>query len=180
VFWRPDVYSRTIVLTPAVQRGDDAMVFQPEAWPDAYVERDGDDGRHAILATGPSAHRLWMPQPLRRGDAVACVVPLGANAAHGAAAILSFWRALTGAGGAEAPSADARLRRARLCLVALDGHGDGASYRALAERLFGAPRVAAESWRTSSLRDATIRLVRTGQHFSDGRYRRLLGYRGED
>ena len=45
---------------------------------------------------------------------------------------------------------------------------------------FGAQRVAAESWRTSSLRDATIRLVRTGMAMSNAQYRRLLGYKGEE
>jgi hypothetical protein len=180
VFWRPETYARTIVLTPAPAHGRGAFVYRPEAWPGAYVEREASDGRHAILTTASGAHRLWMPAPISPGSAVACVVPLGADAAHGAAAILSFWRVLTGAGLTGPPPADARLRRARLSLQALDGRHEGASYRALAERLFGVQRVAAEAWRTSSLRDATIRLVRTGQLFSDGQYRRLLGYRSED
>lgn len=178
MFWRPEVFARTIVLTPA-PRGSPAIIFRPGAWPGAYVERDADDGRHAILDTPLGAHRLWMPQPIRAGDAVACVVPLGAGAAPGVSAILSFYRVLTGARLAGPPPADARLRRARLSLNALDGHDRGASYRALAERLFGVQRVAAEAWRTSSLRDATIRLVRHGQLLAGGRYRRLLGYRSE-
>jgi hypothetical protein len=180
VFWRPEVHARTIVLTLSVRRRSDAIVFQPEAWPDVYSERRAADGRHGILSAATGAHRLWMPQPLRSGDAVACVVPLGADAVHGAAAILSFWRTLTAPAGADPPLTDRRLRRARLSLVALDGHDSGASYRTLAERLFGASRVAGEAWRTSSLRDATIRLVRTGRCLADGGYHRLLGRHGED
>jgi hypothetical protein len=67
-------------------------------------------------------------------------------------------------------------KRLRVCrsLQALDAHAAGESYRTLAIHLFGAGRVAGESWRTSSLRDATIRLVRKGLDFTNGNYRRLL------
>lgn len=129
---------------------------------------------HAILQTGRAAHRLWMPHDIAVGAPVACVVPLGADVAAGAAAILSFWRHITGVAPPAGLGADGRLRRARMCLQALDGRDRGASYRALAELIFGAQRVAAEAWRTSSLRDATIRLVRTGQQLAEGQYRRLL------
>jgi hypothetical protein len=120
-----------------------------------------------------------MPRAIDAGAPVACVVPLGADAVGGAAAIVSFWRCLTGAAPLANVAADGRLRRVRMSLQALDGRDHGASYRTRAERLFGAQRVAAEAWRTSSLRDATIRLVRTGQLLVNGHYRRLLGQRSE-
>jgi hypothetical protein len=74
---------------------------------------------------------------------------------------------------------DARLTRQRRCrlrqvLRALDGHGAGAAYRAVAESLFGLRRVAALPWKTCSLRDTTIRLVRDGVTLLRGGYRRLL------
>ncbi len=74
---------------------------------------------------------------------------------------------------------DARLtrqRRGRLrrVLRALDGHCAGAAYRAVAEALFGPRRVTAQPWKTCSLRDTTIRLVRDGMALLRGGYRRLL------
>lgn len=180
VFWSPGVYAQTIVLAAAPRGAAQAIPYRPATWPGAFVEHAGHDGRHAVLRAADGPHRLWIPQPIRDGAPVACVVPLGADAAQGAAAIVRFWRAVSGAGAAGAPLPDSRLRRLRLSLKALDGHDQGASYRALAETLFGAQRVAAEAWRTSSLRDATIRLVRTGQLLAGGQYRRLLGCRIEE
>jgi hypothetical protein len=59
-------------------------------------------------------------------------------------------------------------------LRALDGHLSDASYREIAEGLFGAARVEREAWKTSSLRDRTIRLVKSGVSLMRAGYRRLL------
>ena len=40
--------------------------------------------------------------------------------------------------------------------------------------MFGVSRVASDSWKTSALRDSTIRLVRDGLAMVDGGYRDLL------
>ena len=42
------------------------------------------------------------------------------------------------------------------------------------EAVFGPRRLAAESWKTSSLRDVVIRQVRSGRRLMNGGYRRLL------
>lgn len=65
-------------------------------------------------------------------------------------------------------------RRAFSLLRALDGHLGGASYRQIAERLFGKARVAADPWKTASIRDATIRLVRGGVALMRGGYHKFL------
>ena len=57
---------------------------------------------------------------------------------------------------------------------ALDGHLAEASYREIAEALFGARRVEGEMWKTSSLRDRTIRLVKGGLALMRAGYRKLL------
>jgi hypothetical protein len=59
-------------------------------------------------------------------------------------------------------------------LRALDGHLAKASYREIAEALFGAHRLQHEAWKTSSLRDRTIRLVRGGVALMRTGYRKLL------
>lgn len=137
------------------------------------MSRVAADGLHALLTDGPVQHRLWLPEAVAEGDPLICVLPLGAAAAIGAQAALAFWRHVAGR---RAPRwrPDPRLDRTTLALRALDGHAAGASYRALAEVLFGPQRVGAHAWKTSSVRDATIRLVRSGMSMMRGNYRRLL------
>jgi hypothetical protein len=101
------------------------------------------------------------------------VILLDELAPHRAEAALRFWRLLR-----DKPPRRAEhppdLRRVLSLLRALDGHLGGASYRKIAERLFGTARVTANPWKTSSLRDATIRLVRGGVALMRGGYRKFL------
>jgi hypothetical protein len=80
------------------------------------------------------------------------------------------------------PIADTRLtaqrrRRLRRMLQAVDGHLTGATYRDIANAIYGDSRVAADPWKTSALRDSTIALVRDGHALIDGGYRALLRQR---
>jgi hypothetical protein len=59
---------------------------------------------------------------------------------------------------------------------ALDARQDGASYRAIAEALFGAARVPERAWNTHDLRNRTIRLVQSGVALMCGDYINLLSY----
>ena len=70
-----------------------------------------------------------------------------------------------------------RRQRLRRMLQAIDGHIDGASYRDIGKVLYGKSRIAAEIWKTSALRDSTIRLVRDGRAKIEGGYRSLLRQR---
>lgn len=182
MFWRPDAYPRTVVLAPAppVKGGHHSLRFEPEGWPGRFVARRGGDGVHAILQTAGDEHRLWMPVALAPGQAVACVVPLGADAACGTAAALQLWRHLSSGPSAPAVRPERKLQRFQQSLRAHDGHLAGGSYREIAEQIFGASRVAGENWRTSPLRDAVIRLVRSGAALVRGDYKRLLRSKHDD
>lgn len=70
-----------------------------------------------------------------------------------------------------------QLRRARHMLQAVDGRRAGASYREIAEVLYGAKRVRAEHWKTSPLRANVIGLVKGGLAMIAGGYRQLLRHR---
>jgi hypothetical protein len=59
-------------------------------------------------------------------------------------------------------------------LRALDGHLERASYREIADALFGAEAVARYSWKTSSIRGQIIRLVKDATRMMKGGYRKLL------
>jgi hypothetical protein len=88
------------------------------------------------------------------------------------------WIALPANGGLSAGSMDqlSAQRRERLAfaLRALDGHIDGASYRVIAEVLFGRKRIPESAWKTHELRSRTIRLVQAGLALMRGGYRALL------
>jgi hypothetical protein len=114
----------------------------------------------------------------RPSEPLAVVIPLDDDLPARAAATLRFWAQIVGgrAHNDSIGSALTRQRRERLVLMlrALDGHLTDASYREIAEALFGAQRVQRESWKTSSLRDQTIRLVKGGVELMLAGYRKLL------
>ena len=95
-----------------------------------------------------------------------------------AAAALRLWRGLTGRSVSRDPATLPAARRDRLVLAlrALDGRLAEASYREIAEALFGAARLPERGWKTYDLRDRTVRLVRLGVAMMQGGYRRLLLY----
>jgi hypothetical protein len=95
------------------------------------------------------------------------------------AAALRIWRALWGNSPGADPQALPTPRRTRLVLAlrALDGRLDDASYRQIAEGLFGPLTLSSDAdWNSHDQRDRTIRLVRLGRELMRGGYRRLLLY----
>ena len=72
---------------------------------------------------------------------------------------------MSGASPGADPAALSPQRQVRLldALRALDGRQDGASYREIADALFGRRPISSSSWKTHSLRDRVIRTVRLGK-----------------
>ncbi len=113
------------------------------------------------------------------GAADAALLPFDEHFATRAAAALRVWRALVGRKPGSDPQALTTQRRSRLVLAlrALDGRLEHASYRQLAEALFGPLSLRGDAdWNNHDLRDRTIRLARLGLELSRGGYRRLLLY----
>lgn len=109
---------------------------------------------------------------------VAALVPLGADGLDRIDSVTRLWRTFNN----QPVSSDRRLtslqrRRLRLMLQAVDGRMDGASYREIADTIYGTSRVAEDSWKTSALRDSTIDLVKDGLALIAGGYRKLLRHR---
>jgi T6SS, Transcription factor, DNA binding domain len=111
-------------------------------------------------------------------DTPCVVLPLDRLFDIRVAAAMRLWRGLTGRAPGHDPSALPATRRERLVLAlrALDARVEKASYRDIAEALFGARRLPERSWKTHDLRDRTIRLARLGRGMMQGGYRRLLLY----
>ena len=138
-----------------------------------------DDGRHVVLADPTGEHHVW-----QFGDTpdhkLAVVIPLDPDFLLHLDAARRFFRRLRG-GSAGPPPKRWRLtalQRTRLVLMlrALDGHLEGASYRAIAVALFDSDlaTMPARDWKCSSWRAQTMRLVRDGVATMNGGYRRLL------
>jgi hypothetical protein len=112
-----------------------------------------------------------------RDTPIAVVNPLDSNFIARADAAVRLWRLLTGQRYGRQVDPLTHLQRQQLVLAlrALDGHLAGATYREIAEVLFGAARVpTGSSWRTHDLRGRTIRLVRMGLKLMRGGYLDLL------
>jgi hypothetical protein len=113
------------------------------------------------------------------GAADAALLPLDEHFAIRAAAALRVWRALMGRKPGPDPQMLTAQRRNRLVLAlrALDARRAHASYRQVAEGLFGPLRLRGDAdWNSHDARDRTIRLARLGLELSRGGYRRLLLY----
>jgi hypothetical protein len=173
VFWRPDVLPTIIPLVPT--RIEGARPLAIDELGGMIVERFGADGRHVIVRLDSGDLRLLLAGPA--DQPLSALLPLDNDLPIRAAAALRLWaRMAQGPNRQEEPLSLTRQRRDRLVLMvrALDGHLAEASYREIAEALFGARRIELETWKTSSLRDRTIRLVKGGVDLMRAGYRKLL------
>lgn len=75
---------------------------------------------------------------------------------------------------ADPPITRQRRDRLKRALRTIDGRQSGASYRAVASVFFGTDRVAAEPWKTSSLKAQIARLATYGRMMIDHGYKQLL------
>jgi hypothetical protein len=141
--------------------------------------RQSYDGWHAVLRIRATEHRVWLKEAPQIGASYAAELPLDLDFEMRAHASHRLWRAIKG----RAPGppfhrlSAQRLERLVLALRALDGHMEGASYRAIAEVLFGSRRILDRAWKSHDLRSRTIRLVNTGLALMRGGYRALLRHR---
>lgn len=102
-------------------------------------------------------------------------MPLDATAPARLRAVTRLWRHLEGASPPPDTITGQRRQRLKAMLRAHDGRSCGAVHRQIAGALWGDGRVASEPWKSSALRDATLRLVRDGGAMVHGGYLALLG-----
>jgi hypothetical protein len=109
-------------------------------------------------------------------EPLAVLLPLDQLFEIRATAAIRLWRSLTGGIPGPDPAALSKARRKRLILAlrAIDGRLEGATYREIADGLFGVSGISGRDWKNHDLRDRTIRLVRYGRDMMGGGYRRLL------
>lgn len=173
VFWSPSADPAILIIT---RRPELLPPASSPSQPDVGTARDSPDGRHAIDAAGQTGFVL-LPGAGATAP-IAALIPFDEYTLDRIEAATRAWRAWSG----RAVPRDTRLtpdqrRRLRLKLQAADGRRNGASYREIAAAIFGEARVAAEPWKTSSLRDTVIELVEGGFDLIAGGYRKLLRHR---
>lgn len=134
------------------------------------------DGWHAVLHIGSVEHRVWSKQSLTAGVHYTAELPLDGDFEARAHAATRLWRAMNGRESGPAFRRLSRQRRERLCaaLRAVAAYLAGATYRSIAEALFGKKRIPDRVWKTHDLRSRTIRLVQSGLAFVRGGYRKIL------
>lgn len=170
--------------SPAVDPSILIFARRPDLLPSARIAprgniaagRESPDGRHVIDAAIDG--QLLLLPGIDSSGPLAALIPFDDDTLDRVEATSRLWRAWRG----RSVPRDTRMtedqrRRLRLKLQAVDGRMNGASYREIAYAIFGRTRVAAEVWKTSSLRDAVIELFESGRDLIAGGYLQLLRHR---
>ena len=172
VFWLPHLDQSTVLLAPAPPGFSAAASLAGLTPTEQHVASDGtyfvvrhESGRITAVMVGGATP----------ANPLAALIPLDSGFPARSASALRLWRMLSRGQPQRAPDAltQQRRQRLRLALRALDGRLAKATYRELAQVLFGGPQDT-DHWKTHELRDRTIRLVRTGFDLMRGGYRALL------
>ncbi|OAF16522.1 hypothetical protein AYJ54_37995 [Bradyrhizobium centrolobii] len=174
MFWAPEALPS--VLVARASGSDSAALTLVLADLASGDIRQASDGWHAVLRIDGVQHHLWFREEPQCATSCAVELPLDADFEARAHASYRLWHAINGRppGPPFQPFSAQRRERMRLVLRALDGHRSGASYRAIAEVLFGRIRISERAWKTHELRSRTIRLVQAGVALIRGGYRALL------
>lgn len=171
VFWLPDANPCTVVLTRAPRHAASSVRLGGDV---ETVHRDAGD-TYLICGRAPSTIQVIAVGAPVDDAPLAALIPLGcADMDHRLGAVRRLCQLMAGR---EQP--DERLtayRRQRIVagLRVLDGRRDGASWRAIGQRMFGPDRIAEMPWKSSSLRFQLIRLGEEATRFAAGGYRELL------
>ena len=176
IFWAPEALSSVIPIRQVAAPSADSGTRSLRMDLTSAELRQASDGWHAVMQIGDVEHRLWLREAPTIGAAYAAELTFDDDFDARAHASHRFWRALNGrAPGAPLHQLSAQRRqRLALALRALDGRMNGATYREIADVLFGTKRIPERAWKTHDLRNRTIRLVQTGFALMRGGYRTLL------
>ncbi|RWG80086.1 MAG: DUF2285 domain-containing protein [Mesorhizobium sp.] len=156
----------------------DFLSREPSITPVELGKRhESPQGFHAIRDSGVATQLLLLPGSAASRSLTA-LIPLDSQTLGRVEALVRLWRSCH----RRPVPPDTRMtiqqkRRLRLMMQAADGRKNGASYREIATAFYGAGRVASNPWKTSSLRDTVIGLVKGGGAMISGGYLQLLRHR---
>ena len=174
VCWSPKLDSAILVVTKTPD------LFEPKIPLDIPVKltQKSAGGFNAVSVFDDCLFNVIFTGKSKPTDPCTALLPIDEDCLSRIETLTRFWRALHG----RTVPPDTRMtsqqrRRTKLMMQAFDGRDNNASYREIAEAIYGAPRVAADAWKTSALRDSTIALVEDGKAMVEGEYRQLLKHR---
>ncbi|MFG1270436.1 DUF2285 domain-containing protein [Xanthobacter sp. V3C-4] len=143
-----------------------------------YAVQESAEGADVVVGPADHAFQLLFLPGSHRDAPIAAVIPLDADMMGRVEVLTHLWRTIEGRLALPDTRVTAQQRkRLRTMMLAADGRADGASYRDIAFALYGERRVASEPWKTSSLRDQVIGLVKGGRALIGGGYLKLLRHR---
>lgn len=173
MFWSPRADPAVLTLVAAF----DPPFGRSLPAPEFRTRRLAPEGHHAIHGSLVATQILLRPGT-EPGLPLAVLMPLDADLLSRIESLRRLWRDWQHLSVPPDTRITAqRRRRLRLVLRAADGRDNGASYREIATAIYGAPRVAAEPWKTSPLRDTVIGLVESAAVLIGGGYLQLLRHR---
>ncbi|WP_312165799.1 DUF2285 domain-containing protein [Phenylobacterium sp.] len=167
VFWRREVAPTHVVWLRRAANDDGVRL---DHLIDVIADRRTGEGVHVKLRGGLQAY----VEGCEPSEPLAAIVPISGSFSAALKGVSDLERVLRGNIPAADLTAQQRSRLQRV-LKALDAAQAQATYRQVAIEIFGEEAVHRYDWRTSSIRDAAIRLVRTGRALSAGGYLKLLG-----
>lgn len=177
IYWSPEVDTGSVVMTrlPPFLAGEDNLHADLEM----AEPRQDRLGTHTTHGAGSRRYfhvvRLSGTQP---DTPLAALIPLDPSGLDRVEAVARLLRTLLNRPvPRDGRLTDQQRRRIRRMLQAVDGHMEGATYREIAEVIYGVERIRSEHWKTSALRDSVIGLVRGGLSMIAGGYRQLLRHR---
>ncbi len=160
VFWHPEIVPTAVVLGDLPKSFVGARLLSTELLAGAVAHHQSHDGLHILL---PGGHHIWLLEH-SAGQPMAAVIPLDDDFLLRVAGALRLRRHLDGepAGPMPRPLQLTPRHRKRLIqmLHALDGRLSDATYREIAEVIFGPKAVREPGWKTLPVRAQTIRLVK--------------------
>ena len=166
VFWLPAAAPAVVQLITALPDIDLTAAIPLENITDRKIDADGVSWVRLEDGTNLVGEQV--------GDRpVGFLLPLDGDWPVRLAAADRLYRQLVD-GNVDPPVTQQRRERLKRALRTIDGRQSGASYRAVATVFFGADRVAAEPWKTSSLKAQIARLATHGRRMIDHGYRQLL------
>jgi hypothetical protein len=175
--WRAELIPSTVLLVPAPEVFSEAHELSERDFAPARASVRNTDAVQIVVEDPSGDYRVWVREP-KGGQRLAALLPLDKDFRIRVLSLIRFQRRLAGRASGPPPKAwliTCRHRRRLVLMVrALDGHLAEASYREIADALYGAEAVACYAWKTSSIRGQTIRLVQDAFRMMRGGYRSLL------
>lgn len=173
ICWRYERCASVIILSNML-RGSSYPCLNLSDVRGQIIRKSAEDGTHLIVRDKNYCFQLFLLATADLGDALQANIPFDDIAGTRCEAVNRFYRFLIGETPAKMPRRCGMRAKYPHALQALDGCIAGATYREIAEVLFGAARIEQESWKTSTLRSSTIRLVKLAEDLMRGGYKELL------